>query len=145
MARLRSNQDSVKNTTVKKNQIIEVVTDIRVWLIVVITFLSLCPNGLTSTFIPIVVAGMSPIFGSGVDFLTSMIADEKYYFISGLGFDSYQSVILSAPAFFVSGFSGIILGYFCVYTKNTRVIGTIITLLVRIIQNAVLLCSYGPS
>lgn len=52
----------------------------------------------------------------------------------GLGFDSYQSVILSAPAFFVSGFSGIILGYFCVYTKNTRVIGTIFTLLVSFLQ-----------
>lgn len=45
--RLRANQDSIKSSHINIRQVLEAVLDIRVWLIVIITFLVLVPNGLT--------------------------------------------------------------------------------------------------
>lgn len=45
--RLRANQDSIKSSHINTKQILEALLDVRVWLIVVITFLVLVPNGLT--------------------------------------------------------------------------------------------------
>jgi hypothetical protein len=57
VARLRTNNSGVRNTHLKGGQIIELLLDVKFWLIFSVAFLSMIANGPISTFIPIIVNG----------------------------------------------------------------------------------------
>lgn len=55
VARLRSNNSGVRNTHFKKEQVFELLTDIKFWLMFLTAFLSMIANGPVSTFKPIII------------------------------------------------------------------------------------------
>lgn len=57
VARLRSNNSGVRNMHLKKNQIVELLLDVKFWLMFSIAFLMMIANGLISTFMPIIING----------------------------------------------------------------------------------------
>ncbi|PNS14371.1 hypothetical protein CAC42_6884 [Sphaceloma murrayae] len=77
VARLRSNNSGVRNKHLKVEQIYELLTDVKFWLMFTYAFLSMVANGPVSTFIPII--------------------------INGFGFSTLNSLLLSMPAGFISG------------------------------------------
>lgn len=72
VARMRSNNSGVRNMHFKKNQIVELLLDVKFWLMLSIAFLSMIANGLISTFMPII--------------------------INGFGFSTLNSLLLMMPA-----------------------------------------------
>ncbi|KFY29026.1 hypothetical protein V491_00213 [Pseudogymnoascus sp. VKM F-3775] len=72
VARMRSNNSGVRNMHFKKNQIVELLVDLKFWLMISIAFLSMIANGLISTFMPII--------------------------INGFGFSTLNSLLLMMPA-----------------------------------------------
>ncbi|KAK4210091.1 major facilitator superfamily domain-containing protein [Rhypophila decipiens] len=57
VARLRSNNSGVRNTHFKVEQVVELLLDVKFWLLFSIAFLSMIANGPISTFIPIIIGG----------------------------------------------------------------------------------------
>ncbi|OBT65226.1 hypothetical protein VE03_04790 [Pseudogymnoascus sp. 23342-1-I1] len=72
IARLRSNNSGVRNMHLKKNQIFELLLDVKFWLMISTAFLMMIANGLISTFMPII--------------------------INGFGFSTLNSLLLMTPA-----------------------------------------------
>ncbi|KAI1861478.1 hypothetical protein JX265_009445 [Neoarthrinium moseri] len=72
VARMRSNNSGIRNTHFKRQQLLELVSDAKFWLIFAIAFLVLVANGPVSTFTPII--------------------------ISDLGFSGLNSLLLVMPA-----------------------------------------------
>ncbi|KAL5348609.1 hypothetical protein ACLOAV_006026 [Pseudogymnoascus australis] len=72
IARLRSNNSGVRNMHLKKNQIFELLLDLKFWLMISTAFLMMIANGLISTFMPII--------------------------INGFGFSTLNSLLLMTPA-----------------------------------------------
>lgn len=77
VARMRMNNSGVRNTHFKKEQLFELLMDVRFWLVFVMAFCILVANGPVSTFIPII--------------------------ISQLGFSGLNSLLLVMPAGFIIG------------------------------------------
>jgi hypothetical protein len=77
VARLRSNNSGVRNTHYKKGQVIELLADLKFWLIFLVAFLSMIANGPISTFIPII--------------------------INSFGFNTLNSLLLVIPQGFLGG------------------------------------------
>ncbi|KAH8682081.1 allantoate permease [Xylariales sp. PMI_506] len=77
VSRLRSNNSGVRNTHFKKEQLIELLTDYRYWILFCIALLSMIANAPISTFAPIV--------------------------INGFGFSTFNSLLLVIPAGFYGG------------------------------------------
>ncbi|KAF2112308.1 MFS transporter [Lophiotrema nucula] len=77
VARMRENNSGVRNTHFKVEQLWESLLDIKFWLIFAIAFLMMIANGPVSSFIPII--------------------------ISGFGFNSLNSLLLTLPAGVVIG------------------------------------------
>ncbi|KAJ5783075.1 hypothetical protein N7457_004849 [Penicillium paradoxum] len=77
VARLRSNNSGVRNTHYKGGQVVELLADVRFWLIFVVAFLSMIANGPISTFTPII--------------------------INSFGFDTLNSLLLVMPQGFLAG------------------------------------------
>lgn len=77
VARMRENNSGVRNTHFKAEQVWESLLDIKFWLIFAISFLMMIANGPVSSFIPII--------------------------ISGFGFNSLNSLLLTLPAGVVIG------------------------------------------
>ncbi|KAI9880542.1 MAG: hypothetical protein M1823_006727, partial [Watsoniomyces obsoletus] len=57
VARMRSNNSGVRNTHFKKDQVVELLTDLKFWITFAIAFLCMIANGPISTFIPIIISG----------------------------------------------------------------------------------------
>jgi predicted MFS family arabinose efflux permease len=72
VARMRSNNAGVRNTHFKWHQAVEVLVDIRFWLVFSMAFMMMIANGPVSTFIPI--------------------------FINNFGFSPLNSLLLTMPA-----------------------------------------------
>ena len=77
VARLRSNNSGVRNTHFKKQQVFELMIDIKFWLVFAMSFLMMIANGPVSTFAPII--------------------------ISGFGFNTLNSLLLVMPAGLIIG------------------------------------------
>jgi len=72
ISRLRSNNAGVRNTHFKLAQVVELLLDLKFWIVFSISFLSMIANGPISTFVPII--------------------------INGFGFTTLQSLLLVIPA-----------------------------------------------
>ena len=72
VARMRINNAGVRNTHFKREQLFELLTDVKFWLVFAMAFLILVANGPVSTFTPII--------------------------ISDLGFSTLNSLLLIMPA-----------------------------------------------
>lgn len=57
VARLRVNNSGVRNTHFKKEQVFELLVDVKFWVMFAMTFLMMIANGPVSTFTPIIIAG----------------------------------------------------------------------------------------
>ena len=58
VARMRRNNAGVRNTHFKREQLWELVLDIKFWLVFAMAFLILVANGPVSTFIPIIISDL---------------------------------------------------------------------------------------
>ncbi|KAJ5098036.1 hypothetical protein N7532_005037 [Penicillium argentinense] len=77
VARLRVNNSGVRNTHYKKGQVVELLGDLKFWLVFFIAFLSMIANGPISTFTPII--------------------------INSFGFNTLNSLLLVMPQGFLGG------------------------------------------
>jgi hypothetical protein len=77
VARMRMNNSGVRNTHFKKEQLWELLLDLKFWMVFLMAFCMLVANGPVSTFIPII--------------------------INQLGFSGLNSLLLTMPAGFVIG------------------------------------------
>jgi MFS family permease len=57
VARLRVNNAGVRNTHFKKEQVFDLLTDIKFWIVFAMAFLMMIANGPVSTFAPIIISG----------------------------------------------------------------------------------------
>lgn len=57
VARLRVNNSGVRNTHFKKEQVFDLMTDIKFWIVFAMAFLMMIANGPVSTFAPIIISG----------------------------------------------------------------------------------------
>ena len=56
VARLRTNNSGVRNKHFKKEQLFELLVDVKFWIVFAMAFLIMIANGPVSTFIPIIIA-----------------------------------------------------------------------------------------
>lgn len=94
VARLRTNNSGVRNTHYKMDQVWELATDIKFWLLFSVSLLSMIANGPISAFIPII--------------------------ISGFGFSQLNSLLLLCPAGAYSGTMMLVASYLAFKYKNNR-------------------------
>lgn len=94
VARLRTNNSGVRNMHLKKEQISELMTDIKFWLVFLIAFLSMIANGPISTFVPII--------------------------INSFGFSTLNSLLLVMPAGAYAGTMQLLIPYLCFKYTNLR-------------------------
>ncbi|EKM59641.1 uncharacterized protein PHACADRAFT_192018 [Phanerochaete carnosa HHB-10118-sp] len=84
--RIRDDQGGTENKTIKKHQVIEAFSDIRSWMIVLLTIMTAIPNGSLSSFGNII--------------------------IKSFGYTSQQALILSAPIGAVGIISALLCGWY---------------------------------
>ncbi|KAJ5712615.1 hypothetical protein N7493_009083 [Penicillium malachiteum] len=77
VARLRVNNSGVRNTHYKNSQVVELLCDLKFWLIFLVAFLSMIANGPISTFTPII--------------------------IDSFGFTTFNTLLLVMPQGFLAG------------------------------------------
>jgi hypothetical protein len=94
VARVRTNNSGVRNTHFKMDQVIDLVTDIKFWLLFSISLLSMIANGPISAFIPII--------------------------IRGFGFSQLNSLLLLTPAGAWAGTTMLLLSWLAFKVKNIR-------------------------
>lgn len=94
VARLRSNNSGVRNTHIKMDQVREVLTDIKFWLLAAIAFLCMIANGPISTFVPLI--------------------------IEGFGFNTLDSLLLIMPAGCTAGTLMLIFSYLAMKHPGIR-------------------------
>jgi hypothetical protein len=94
VARLRTNNSGVRNMHLKKEQIGELLMDIKFWIVFLIAFLSMIANGCISTFTPII--------------------------INSFGFSTLNSLLLVMPAGAYAGTMQLLIPYLCFKYSNLR-------------------------
>ncbi|KAF2463898.1 MFS general substrate transporter [Lindgomyces ingoldianus] len=94
VARLRTNNSGVRNTHLKKEQIGELLLDLKFWLVFLVAFLSMIANGPISTFIPII--------------------------IDSFGFSTLNSLLLVMPAGAYAGTLQLVAPYLCYKYSGLR-------------------------
>ncbi|KAK4447413.1 major facilitator superfamily domain-containing protein [Podospora aff. communis PSN243] len=94
VARLRSNNSGVRNTHFKGDQVLELITDLKFWLLFSVSLLSMIANGPISAFIPVI--------------------------IRGFGFSSLNSLLLLCPAGAWAGTMMLLFSYLAFKLKNAR-------------------------
>lgn len=67
IARMRTNNSGIRNQTWKKDQVIELLCDLKFWLVFLMAAFGMVNNGAVSTFMPVVVSGW------GYSSLTSLL------------------------------------------------------------------------
>ncbi|KAK4149221.1 major facilitator superfamily domain-containing protein [Chaetomidium leptoderma] len=94
VARLRTNNSGVRNTHYKMDQVVELASDLRFWLLFSVSLLSMIANGPISAFIPII--------------------------ISGFGFSQLNSLLLLCPAGAYAGTMMLVASYLAFKFTNIR-------------------------
>ncbi|OAL32387.1 hypothetical protein AYO22_00409 [Fonsecaea multimorphosa] len=94
VSRLQSNNSGVRNTHFKKEQMIELLFDLKFWIMFLITLLAMFANAPVSTFTPLI--------------------------ISGFGFNTLNSLLLVVPVGFFTGTIELIIPYLAYKFKNIR-------------------------
>lgn len=94
ISRLQSNNAGVRNTHFKREQVYELLLDVKFWLIFSMSFLNMIPNGPGSSFIPII--------------------------IKGFGFSQMNTMLLNMPYGLMAGIVNILLPWVAYKYKNTR-------------------------
>ncbi|RVX66329.1 hypothetical protein B0A52_09760 [Exophiala mesophila] len=94
VARMRSNNSGVRNTHWKTSQALELLVDVKFWIIFSIAFLCMIANGPISTFIPII--------------------------INGFGFNTLNSLLLLMPAGVYAGSMQLLVPYLAYKFNNIR-------------------------
>ncbi|KAI3614104.1 mfs allantoate [Moniliophthora roreri] len=112
LERVRDDQVGVSNRTLKKEQVIEALTDIRTWLIVLTTFLTSVPNGGLSNFSNLI--------------------------IKSFGYTTKQTLILSTPAGAISALTVLFCGWYS-DRKNERMIPIIFAVIPTIVASAMMI------
>ncbi|KAH0587483.1 hypothetical protein H2248_006265 [Termitomyces sp. 'cryptogamus'] len=112
LERVRDDQGGTENKSLKKSQILEAVTDVRTWLIVLSTLLTSIPNGALSNFSNLI--------------------------IESFGYTSKQTLILSTPAGAVSALTTFLCGWYS-GKKNERMIPIVFALIPTIVGAAILI------
>jgi predicted MFS family arabinose efflux permease len=79
ISRMRSNNAGVRNTHLKKEQIVELLTDLKFWLNVTITLCMYIANGPVSSFVPILLTQM------GFSGLNSLVLTIPIGVVIGIG------------------------------------------------------------
>lgn len=112
VARLRTNNSGVRNTHFKKQHVLELCRDEKFWLIFAQAFLSMIASGPVNTFMPII--------------------------ISGFGYNTLNSLLLTIPAGAVGGTLILLTTYTSYKFRNTRTIA-IFSCELLVIMSSVLL------
>ncbi|CAL1702207.1 unnamed protein product [Somion occarium] len=111
LERVRDDQGGMENKKWKKDQIIEALTDIRTWLIVLTTLLTSIPNGALSNFSNII--------------------------IKNFGYTSKQTLILATPGGLIASITVLLCGWYS-DRKNERMLPIVMCLIPTIIGSAML-------
>ncbi|KAI9063352.1 MFS general substrate transporter [Trametes sanguinea] len=112
LERVRDDQGGTENKHLKKDQIIEALSDVRTWLIVITTMMTSIPNGGLSNFSNII--------------------------IKSFGYTSKQTLILSTPGGVVAALTTLSCGWYS-DKKNERMIPIIFALIPTIVGSAMLI------
>ncbi|KAI0676836.1 MFS general substrate transporter [Trametes maxima] len=112
LERVRDDQGGMENKHLKKDQVIEALTDVRTWLIALTTIMTSIPNGALSNFSNII--------------------------IKSFGYTSKQTLILSTPGGAVASLTTLLCGWYS-DKKNERMIPIIMCLLPTIVGSAMLI------
>ncbi|KAK1232370.1 hypothetical protein PQX77_004492 [Marasmius sp. AFHP31] len=112
LERVRDDQGGVANRHLKKEQIMEALTDIRTWLVVITTLMTSIPNGGISNFSNII--------------------------IKSFGYTTRQTLILSTPAGAVASAMVLFCGWYS-DRKNERMVPIVFALVPTIIGSALLI------
>ncbi|OSC99140.1 MFS general substrate transporter [Trametes coccinea BRFM310] len=112
LERVRDDQGGTENKHLKKDQIIEALSDVRTWLIVLTTMMTSIPNGGLSNFSNII--------------------------IKSFGYTSKQTLILSTPGGVVAALTTLSCGWYS-DKKNERMIPIIFALIPTIVGSAMLI------
>jgi MFS family permease len=112
LERVRDDAGGTENKTLKKYQVIEALTDIRTWLIVLTTLLTSIPNGGLSNFSNLI--------------------------IKGFGYSSKQTLILSTPGGAVAAIMTLACGWYS-DKKGERMLPIIFALVPTIVGTAMLI------
>jgi len=118
LERVRNDQGGTENKKFKKDQVIEALTDVRTWLVVLSTILTSIPNGALSNFSNII--------------------------IKSFGYSSKQTLILGTPAGFVGSAMVIFCGWYS-DKKGERMIPIVFALVPTIVGSAVLIGMNGST
>ncbi|KAI0079670.1 MFS general substrate transporter [Panus rudis PR-1116 ss-1] len=111
LERVRDDQGGTENKKWKKDQIVEALTDIRTWLIVLSTLMTSIPNGALSNFSNIV--------------------------IKSFGYTSKQTLILSTPGGAIASITTLLCGWYS-DKKNERMLPIVFCLIPTIVGAAML-------
>ncbi|KAL5504213.1 hypothetical protein ACEPAH_8287 [Sanghuangporus vaninii] len=111
LERVRDDQCGTENKTIKKAQIMEALTDIRTWLVVLSTLVTNIPNG-----------GLAN-FGSII--------------IKNFGYTSRQALILGTPGGLIGAVATLVLGWYA-DKRNERMIPIVLSLIPTIVGAAML-------
>ncbi|KAI0751331.1 MFS general substrate transporter [Daedaleopsis nitida] len=112
LERVRDDQSGTENKKLKKEQVIEALTDIRTWLIALTTMLTSIPNGALSNFSNII--------------------------IKSFGYTTKQTLILATPGGAVASVTTLLCGWYS-DKKNERMIPIVLCLIPTIIGSALLI------
>ncbi|KAI1792940.1 MFS general substrate transporter [Ganoderma leucocontextum] len=112
LERVRDDQGGTENKTLKKDQVVEALTDIRTWLIALTTLLTSIPNGGLSNFSNLI--------------------------IKSFGYTSKQTLILSTPGGLVASVTTLLCGWYS-DRKNERMIPIVFCLIPTIVGSAMLI------
>ncbi|KAL5526502.1 hypothetical protein ACEPAF_8226 [Sanghuangporus sanghuang] len=111
LERVRDDQCGTANKTIKKAQIIEALTDIRTWLVVLSTLVTNIPNGGLGSFGSIIV--------------------------KNFGYTSKQALILGTPGGLVGAIATLVLGWYA-DKRNERMFPIVLSLIPTIVGAAML-------
>ncbi|KAK7056450.1 hypothetical protein VNI00_003005 [Paramarasmius palmivorus] len=112
LERVRDDQVGVANRTLKKEQVIEALTDIRTWLVVLTTLLTSIPNG-------------------GISNFSNLI-------IKSFGYTTKQTLILSTPGGAVAAITVLLCGWYS-DRKAERMVPIVFALIPTIVGSAMLI------
>lgn len=114
LARLRSNNAGVRNTHFKGKQVLELIFDLKFWLMFTIAFLCMIPNG---KFTPFVV---EPNNGAQLIPMPGPISAFIPIIVKGFGFTSLNSILLIMPTGAYAGTLQLILTFLAGKYTNIR-------------------------
>lgn len=114
LARLRSNNAGVRNTHFKSKQVLELILDVKFWLMFAIAFLCMVSNGRLTLFSP------DTSIGVGLNSASGPISAFIPIIVKGFGFTSLNSILLLMPVGAYGGTLQLILPFLAGRYPNIR-------------------------